>query len=145
GLVAIGFADPASKTAADAQPVADAFTTAIELFRLRQREELQRDLVGLLDGVSTELSSTLNLASGLGVFCRGADRLFGADRTSVWLHDRRARHIVLQASSDPDHAARGVRVDADDPLAPAAAAMRRSRAELVSLDGATAIIAIPLR
>jgi PAS domain S-box-containing protein len=52
---------------------------------------------------------------------------------------------VLQASSDPDHVARGVRVDADDPLAPAAAAMRRSRSELVTSGGATSIIAIPLR
>ena len=47
------------------------------------------------------LAATLNLSAGLESFCHGANRLFGADRTAVWLHDRRARHLVLRASSDP--------------------------------------------
>jgi len=145
GLVAIGFGHEAPKPGADTQRVADAFIVTIELFRLRQREEVQRDLAALVDDVSTGLSATLNLSSGLGIFCRGANRLFGADRTSVWLHDRRARHLVLQASSDPERVTRGVRVDADDAQAPAAGAMRRKRSELVSIDGATATIATPLR
>ena len=63
------------------------------------------------------------------MFCHGAKPLFGADRTSVWLHDRRARHLVLEASSDAEHAA-GRSVDVDDALAPAAVAMRRTRAEI---------------
>ena len=62
------------------------------------------------------LSATLNLAAGLDIFCHGANRLFGADRTSVWIHDRRARQLVLQASSDPADVARGVRVETDDVL-----------------------------
>ena len=52
----------------------------------------------------------VTLNEGLDIFCHGANRLFGADRTSVWIHDRRSRQLVLQASSDPGHVSRGVRV-----------------------------------
>ena len=151
GLLAIGFARPPSESAvtSEAAQVGDAFLGALELFRLRQREELQRDLRDLLAEFSESLSATLNLAAGLDIFCHGASRLFGADRTSVWIHDRRARHLELQASSDPAHVARGARVNADDPLAPASAAMRRSRAEISGHDGdadaATFTVTVPLR
>ncbi|HEY2907413.1 MAG TPA: ATP-binding protein, partial [Vicinamibacterales bacterium] len=121
--------------------------TAIELSRLRQSDELQRDLRELLDEFSKSLAATMNLAGGLDAFCHGANRLFGADRTSVWIHDRRARHLALKASSDPEHIARGVRVDADDPLSPVASTMRRARAEIIrpSADVATFTVTVPLR
>ncbi len=147
GLVAVGFdAPPTADSLADAAEVADAFVTALELCHLRQREELQRDIRALLEQFSTVLSSTLTLATGLDVFCYGANRLFGADCTSVWIHDRRARHLTLQASSDA-HVARGTQIATDDPTAPAAAAMRRVRAELVTLeaDAPTAMLTVPLR
>ena len=72
--------------------------------------------------------------------------MFGADRTSVWVHDRRTRHLVLRASSDPEHLARGVRVNADEPLTPAAAAMRRARSEILqqSADAPTSTVTVPL-
>src|SRR5581483_8146667 len=110
-------------------------------------DELQRDVRALLDEFSTSLSATLNLAAGLDIFCFGANRLFAADRTSVWIHDRRARHLVLQASSDGDHQQRGVTVQTDDMTAPAAAAMRRARAEIVAAgdESATAMVTVPLR
>ena len=50
----------------------------------------------------------MNLTAGLEIFCVGANRLFGADRTSVWIHDRRGRQLVLQGSSDPGHVVRDV-------------------------------------
>jgi PAS domain S-box-containing protein len=151
GLLAIGFDHSPAEDAvgADAAQVGDAFLTALELFRLRQRDELQRDLRELLNEFSGSLSVTLNLAAGLDVFCHGANRLFGADRTSVWIHDRRARSLLLKASSDPQHVARGVHVNTADALAPAAAAMRRSRAEIVFPDGdpdaVTSMVTVPLR
>jgi signal transduction histidine kinase len=148
GLLAIGFVSPpAPDPELDATEVADAFVTALELFRLRQKEELHRDLRELLDEFSTSLSGTLNLSASLDVFCHGASRLFGADRTSVWLHDRRARHLELRASSDPAHLARGVRLSADDSLAPAAVAMRRPRAEILPApeDVPTSTVTVPLR
>jgi PAS domain S-box-containing protein len=149
GLLAVGFDEPpsAADIAANAVEAADAFVTALELFRLRQTEELQRDVQALLDEFTNVLSSTLNLSTGLEIFCHGANRLFAADRTSVWIHARRARHLVLQASSDPADLARSVQIGADDPTAPPAAAMRRDRAEIVprSSDEPTAMVTVPLR
>ena len=150
GLVVIGFDTPPTATSIDGDVVeaADAFMTALELFSLRQAAELQRDVRALLEEFSNTLSATLSLAAGLDIFCHGANRLFGADRTSVWIHERRARNLVLQASSDPAGVARGIRVGTDDPSAPAANAMRRNRAEIVSLsddDDFTALVTVPLR
>src|SRR5262249_1619529 len=76
------------------------------------------------------VSSALSLRAGLEIFCDGAARLFGADRISVWLHDRRSRELVLDASSDPGSVVRAARVFSDDPLHPAALAMRRERAQI---------------
>jgi PAS domain S-box-containing protein len=148
GLLAIGFPGrPTASAAAEAVGVADDFLLALELFRLRQAEELQRDVRALLVEFGEHLSSTLNLSSALDIFCHGANRLFGADRTSVWVHDRRARHLVLQASSDNTRAPRGTRVSTDDAIAPPALAMRRARAEILTPleDTATAVVTVPLR
>jgi PAS domain S-box-containing protein len=152
GVVAIGFdgAAPASLDE-DVGTVADAFLTAIALARLRQREQLQRDLRLLLDEFAQSLS-TLQLTAGLDIFCHGANRLFGADRTSVWIHDRRGRQLVLRASSDPQYTLRGAQIPADDSLSPAAIAMRRTRAEILTPDpgasverAATSTVTVPLR
>lgn len=149
GLLAIGFSSPpaARDLESDGIDAADAVMTALELLHLRQADELQRDLRELLTDFTATLSATLNLTSGLDIFCHGANRLFGADRTSVWIHDRRARHLVLQASSESPAAARGVRVGAEDATAIAAVALRRTRAEIVPAgpDAATALVTVPLR
>src|SRR6185436_3518013 len=111
GLLVVGFDTPPTASSIDGDVVeaADIFMTALELFSLRQAAELQRDVRALLEEFSNTLSATLSLAAGLDIFCHGANRLFGADRTSVWIHERRARHLVLQASSDPAGIARGTR------------------------------------
>jgi PAS domain S-box-containing protein len=146
GILAVGFSTPPSPEL-DATDVADAFVTALQLFRLRQKEELQRDLQDLLGEFSASLSGSLNLSSGLDEFCRLANRLFGADSTAVWLYDRRARHLELRATSGAMRAARGVRVSAEDALAPAAAGMRRPRAEVVPgpSEAPTSTVTVPLR
>src|SRR6266542_624695 len=71
GLLAVGFASAPepSRLMADATPVADAFTVSLEVFRLRQRDQLQRDLVTLLDEFSTSLTTTLTLGTGLEILC----------------------------------------------------------------------------
>jgi PAS domain S-box-containing protein len=147
GLLAIGFTSPPDMSTLDAAEIADAFMTALELFRLRQNEELQRDLRELLNEFALALGATLNLSGGLEIICLGAKRLFGADRTSVWIHDRRARQLVLKASSDPEALTREVRVNADDPLTPAAASMRQNRSDLLPSadEGATRTLTVPLR
>ena len=127
GLLVVGFDAPPAGIERRRRrgEAADVFMTALELFSLRQGAELQRDVRALLEEFSDSLSATLSLAAGLDIFCHGANRLFGADRTSVWIHERRARHLVLQASSDPAGVARGIRVGTDDASAPAAMAMRQ--------------------
>jgi PAS domain S-box-containing protein len=149
GLLAIGFeaAPSAGALAIDATEIGDGFLAALEINRLRQQADLQRDLRELFDELAAALGASLRLAPGLDGLCRGASRLFGADRTSVWLHDRRARRLLLAASSDPDEVARAQPVPADDPLAPSSAAMRGSRAAALHLDGdlATAVVTVPLR
>jgi signal transduction histidine kinase len=149
GLLAIGFHTPPSLAALESAAVetADAFLTGLELVHFRQKEELQRDVHELLDEFHASLSATLNLAAGLDIFCYGANRLLGADRTSVWIHDRRARHLILQASSETSDVARGVRVSTDDTSAPAAVAMRSARAEIVPPpdDTVTALVTVPLK
>jgi signal transduction histidine kinase len=148
GLLAVGYRqrpDGAAVTV-DTSTASDAFLTALELSRLRRRDELQRDLRSLIDDFSAGISATMNLTAGLEIFCLGAKRLFGADRTSVWIHDRRAHCLVLQGSSDPGHVVRGVTVSAQDAFAPAAAALRHARAEVTSpADEATSTVTVPLR
>ena len=149
GLLAIGFdaAPTAGSLAIDGTEIGDGFLAALEINRLRQQAELQRDLRELFDELAAALGASLRLAPGLDALCRGASRLFGADRTSVWLHDWRARRLVLAASSDPDEVGRAQPVPADDPLAPSSTAMRRTRAAALHVDGdqATAVVTVPLR
>src|SRR5262249_15231765 len=118
-----------------------------ELFRHRQQEELQADIRALLDQFTSSLSENLDYGAGLDIFCAGANRLFGADRTSVWIHDRRARQLVLRASSAPEQSAESLTVAVDDPTAIAAVAMRHARAEMAAggPDRHTATVTIPLR
>jgi signal transduction histidine kinase len=147
GLVAIGFARGAvPEPGPSIVEASDGFLAALELLHLRLSDELQRDVRALLDEFSASLSATLNLAAGLDIFCHGANILFGADRASVWIHDRRARTLTLQASSDSEHASRGTVVGADDGSAPAAVSMRRARSEITTAsDEVTSMVTVPLR
>jgi PAS domain S-box-containing protein len=151
GLLVIGFTDvpDAGVVGRGVAEVPDLFLTSLELFRLRQNEEVEGDLRQLFDDFSAGLSTSLNIAAGLDGVCVGANRLFGADRTSVWIHDRRARHLLLQASSDADQAARGSRVSTEDLDDPAAGALRRTRAELLpgrhDYDASVSTLTVPLR
>jgi two-component system NtrC family sensor kinase len=102
----------------------------------------------LLQDFSDAVSSSLNLATGLEGLCSGANRIFAADRSSVWLHDRRARTMMLAASSDVEHLEQANQVSTADALAPAAVALRRERAELAPDTGTSptaGMITIPLK
>ena len=149
GLLAIGFdhAPADGSYEALAAEAAGSFLIGLELFRRREDEALQRDLRDLLKEFEESLGATLNLGAGLDIFCHGANRLFAADRTSVWIHDRRARHLVLRASSDPQLAATGARVSSEDTLSTPALAMRDARTQLVAAqdETITLTLTIPLR
>jgi signal transduction histidine kinase len=139
GLLVIGLdCDPAGiDLDGRLTPVADAFVLAIERMRLRRDAELQHDLRALMHDFSHRVSSALNLRAGLEIFCDGAARLFGADRISVWLYDRVARELRLDASSDPGSMVLAPRVAAEDLLHPAALAMRRDRPQIYDGRGGT--------
>src|SRR5438034_77533 len=72
GMLTIGFGGgvPASLPS-DVPEVADTFLVALEFSRLRQRDDLQRDLRQLLDEFSQSISGTLQLTAGLDIFCHG--------------------------------------------------------------------------
>jgi PAS domain S-box-containing protein len=128
--------------------VGQAFAIALERTRLAGETDLQLQLRNLLHEFSRSVSSS-TLAAGLEALCTGANRLFGADRTSVWLHDRRARMVVLSASSDIVYLAQERRISTADALAPAAVGLRRDRAEIAATaatgGGHTGMLTIPLK
>src|SRR5688572_16752633 len=77
-----------------------------ELRRLRSAAVFHQGLRDLTIAFSQNVSSALSLDSALQTLAADANRLLGASRTSVWLHQRRARRLVLAASSDR-HFAKG--------------------------------------
>jgi len=100
----------------------------------------------LLLAFSRTASSALNLPAGLAVLCHATAGLFGASRVGAWLHDRRARELVLSASSDPAGSAEGARVRADSELLPAVALRRERALRLDAVPGVSpSVIALPLR
>ena len=93
---------------------------------------------------SRGVSSTLSLGTALEVLASQTNALFGAARTSIWMHDRRARQLALTASSDPRHETSAARVPTDDAEAPAARGLRLHQPELIG-EGTGAILLAPLR
>ena len=150
GVLVIGCEKlPSPQQMREAASVGHAFALALDRAHASGETDLQSELRELLHAFSRGVSST-TLSAGLEMFCIGANRLFGADRTSVWLHDRRARMVVLSASSDVVYLAQDRRIQTADALAPAAVALRRERAEIAAVGttpaGApTATVTVPLK
>jgi two-component system NtrC family sensor kinase len=139
---------PAPDLLGEVALVGDACALALERTRGARDADLQRDLRLLLLEFSRAVSSSFNLATGLETLCLGVNRLFASDRSSVWLHDRRARTMVLAASSDAEYVERARQVSTADALAPAAVALRRERSEIAlnrDASPATAMITVPLK
>jgi signal transduction histidine kinase len=106
---------------------------------LALRKGLQEALVVFARGVSAKSS----LPSALEALTGDMARLLGAERASVWLHDRDARTLTLAGSSDPrdGEAKQAISTDADSPVA---TALRRDGPEM-SGTGAGQWLAAPLR
>jgi hypothetical protein len=148
GILAIAIESDAH---VDLNPLRDsdvpaALLLALELWRLRQREEFEHEIRELLDAFALQLSATLDLSRALEPLCVGAARLFAADRTTVWLHDRESRLLEPVASSDAGSLAASQNVRTDDPLASPAVALRTPRAGLSTRGAeATSLLTVPLR
>ena len=148
GLLAVGVPTDARDggRALEGSDVGAGFILALELSRLRQREEFERDIRDLLETFAGHLATTLDLARALEPLCVATTRLFAADRTTVWLHDRVSRSLVPHASSDASYTASLEAVRADDPVASASIALRTVRAGLATDRGnATSTLTVPLR
>ena len=149
GVLVIGCDKPPSPgQMVQAASVGHALTLALDRARTTSQGDLQAELRELLQAFSRDVSLT-TLAAGLEMLCGGANRLFDADRTSVWLHDRRSAVIVLSASSDVFYLAEERRIPTSD-ARPPAAALRHDRAEITATaadqrGGHTATVTIPLK
>ena len=138
---------PSAEQFTQTATVGHAFVVALVRARAASEFDLQRELKELLQAFSRDVSNA-TLSAGLDTFCLGVNRLFGADRTSVWLHDRRARMMVLSASSDVAYFVQQRRVPTTDALSPAARGLRRERAEMAFTEtGGTdiAMVTVPLK
>lgn len=112
-----------------------------ELERVRRHDLALRDVIRAFAG---DLSSTLNLPASLSRLCGGAAPLFDAHRVAAWMHDRRARDLVFEASSDPAPP-EVTRISlATAARSPIAAALRQERPAFLTLEGVRAL-AVPLR
>ena len=116
------------------------------LSRVHELERLSRYEAGLRElirDVTTRLSSTLDLGATLARLCETSAPLFGARRAAAWMHDRRARELVLEAASDgsvPENS-RVPLLAADSPLG---RVLRHDKPEFITLEGVRAL-AVPLR
>jgi GAF domain-containing protein len=99
-----------------------------------------RDLLGTF---SSAVSATLSVGPGLDALVQEANRVLGAKRTSVWLHDRRARALALAATSLPDSSA-PTRTSTEDRETPAGRGLRLEHPQVFREANQTVLLA-PLR
>ncbi len=78
------------------------FGLALELERLA-REALLHERVRELFLAFSRNVANLDPVAGLQAVARDANALFGARRTAIWIHERRARSLNLVAASDGAH------------------------------------------
>jgi signal transduction histidine kinase len=99
-----------------------------------------RDLLGAFSRV---VSATLSVSPALEAFVHEANSAYHARRTSVWLHERRARALNLEATTT-ERSGQPNRISADDPEAPAARGLRLEHPQMLRHRDDTTLIA-PLR
>jgi PAS domain S-box-containing protein len=119
------------------------FGLALELARLARQAELHQKLQDLFLRFSRGVAATLSLGTALETVAQETNVLFGTRRTRVWMHDRRARELVLAADSGGAASALGERVPTDSET-PAARGLRRDRPLAID-DTAEPTLVVPLR
>jgi C4-dicarboxylate-specific signal transduction histidine kinase len=119
------------------------FTLALELVRLGHETALHRRVQELLLEFARGISATLSVGAALESLSVETTALLGARRSSVWLHNRRARELVLAASSESGYAATRASV-ATTSDAIAARGLRLERPQIVTAEQERVLIA-PLR
>jgi PAS domain S-box-containing protein len=90
------------------------------------------------------VSTTHGLGAAMEGVLQAFNRQVGTRRTSVWLHDRRARELSLVASSDPAYSATLPRVGSGEAEAAPARGLRLEQPQVIA-DGAEPAVIAPLR
>ena len=85
--------------------IGDAMVIALDRARAADELALHRDVRDLMEAFARGGASPLTLLPALEAMCRGIARLTAADVVELWQHDRRARELVLAATSDPQRRA----------------------------------------
>jgi PAS domain S-box-containing protein len=106
---------------------------------------LHRRIQELLLGFSRGISSTLSVATALDALSSEANTLFGTRRVSVWIHERRARELVLTASSDRAYAAAATRIATDSESVPGRGLRLESPQFLTPAEAGFRTLVAPLR
>ena len=148
GLLIVGLGGQARPVDLDAaREAASAFSLALEWTRLRRSTDLQRRLREVVLALSRGVTTTRSLTSGFEALCLGANAVLGAHRTSIWIHDRDARQLVLKGSSEAGRAASTAPVGVDDPRSSVAPALRLDRPEFRAqhATGEGPLLLVPLR
>lgn len=102
------------------------FGIVLEWSRLSRESTFHHRMRELSLVFSRRVTSIASLAPALEIVAHDANLLLGTRRMTIWLHDRKARELVLTASSDPAVKAAGTRVTVDS-AAPAARGLRLER------------------
>lgn len=102
-----------------------------EFDRLTKELALRKRLQEALFVFSKSLSARLTLQTALESLVMEVGAIFGVRRTSVWLHDREARVLILSASSDPRDQGSGQRI----PTSEASIVARGLRVDAPELTG----------
>ena len=119
------------------------FTLALELVRLGHETALHRRIQELLLEFSRGISATLSVGAALESLSVETNTSSAHGASSVWLHNRRARELVLAASSEPGYAAAHASV-ATTSEAIAARGLRLERPQIAA-EGQERVLIAPLR
>jgi signal transduction histidine kinase len=141
-LIVTSPAGPPADAIEAAARAAVEFGIVLEWSRLEREGSFHRRMRELSLVFGRGVRSSASLAPALEIVAHEANVLLGTNRTTIWLHDRRARQLVLTASSDPGQEC-GARVDVDDSSLPADG-LRSERPRIVA-DGSTRLLIAPLR
>jgi len=138
---------PAADTTTDALT---AFASTLELLRLRRGRALRDHARDLVLRFSSGLSAMPDLGDAYRALCVEARSAFGARRAAIWIHERRARELVLEGSSDPAPAGGQIRVAVADIRSPAVRGLRLDRPEFAAAPAldtpeGTTLLLVPLR
>lgn len=130
--------------------VADAMAIALDRGRAADELALHREVRELMAAFARVGASPTTVAPALLAMCRGVGRLTSADVVEVWQHDRRARALVLAATSDPQRGTSRPAIATADRHDPLAMSLRRDRPELTSQPAADSLgtnvgLVVPLR